>query len=273
MNPRDPVPCGYEAPVSQTIAHRRRVIDAQHREGRDETSRVARRERRESDLSSTGRSVLDLPPASRRCMCPHFIHSGPGPLSRRRRGAYRRASRTQSDIFSIKDIHGLAITVAAAMPRGRGARYLPTLPVPYLAHKPTKPPPWVPVSRASRVGGGQRDTLGCHIGLACVVRDRGVVLSGSDHFSTTRSHALSPRYLSRIPFPFTLRNAAAREGEGGRSGGPTTTTTRFSRAEGAITSRRDAPGWGGSHPFRIPRRGNRHTRGNARLCRERVVAK
>jgi len=50
------------------------------------------------------------------------------------RGAYRRASRTRSDISPIKDIRGLAITVAAAMPRGHGARYLSTLPVPYLAH-------------------------------------------------------------------------------------------------------------------------------------------
>lgn len=81
------------------------------------------------------------------------------------------------------------------MPRGRGARYLPTLPVCRSVPRaqPTKPPPWAPVSRASRVGGGQRDTLGCRVGLACVVRDRGVALSGSVHFSTTRSRALSRR--------------------------------------------------------------------------------
>ena len=89
--------------------------------------------------------------------------------------------------------------------------FYPTRAVPRA--QPTKPPPWVPVSRASRVGGGQRDTLGCHIGLACVVRDRGVVLSGSDHFSTTRSHGS----LTAIPLSHPLPIHVTKRGrEGGR---------------------------------------------------------
>jgi len=99
----------------------------------DETSRVARRERRESDLHR-GRSVLDLSPARRRRL--HFIHSGSA-VEPPSQGAYRRASRIRSDISPIKDIHGLAITVAAAMPRGRGARYLPTLPVAFRSSRTT----------------------------------------------------------------------------------------------------------------------------------------
>lgn len=127
------------------------------------------------------------------------------------------------------------------MPRGR-ARFL-FLPFgPGRAHR--KPPPW-PAAAATAVSVADRDTLGWPLGLACVVRDRGVAVSGSDHFSTT------PRMVATIYPPERERvtgNGSARER--GRRRAPARGCQR------RVRSRRDAAH--GRERRRVAQRCRRH---------------
>lgn len=106
------------------------------------------------------------------------------------------------------------------------------------------------------------------VGVRCPRSGRGPIwLRPLFHHPVSRSLvAIVPSH----PLPVALRNAGAREDERGRSGGLDDDGDEEVLSRGGC-DRVATLGGGGRAPLSDD--GNRHTRGNARLCRRRVVTK